>query len=174
MLSSITCRSHTDFHPNLTINIESTGRTSFMPINKVWLLLWWSSRNLVIQYNFVVISCTEFYLNQAKNVENIDKILSMLLSVYQYSWILQLLNTIVCRSFPNFTQISQEVHRIWVKIYLYVEENTPLTELIITELWLLWHFFVVNSYTEFCENLTDYLVTDTLSQTDWQMDMVPT
>lgn len=87
---------------------------------------------------------------------------------------LTLVNTIVCRSFPNFTQISQDVWRIWVYIHLYVEENTALTELIITKLWLVWHFIVVNSCTEFCENLTDCLVTDTVSQTDWQMDMVPT
>ena len=145
MLSSIMCRSHTDFHPN----IESTGTTSFVPISKVWLLLWWSSRNLVTQYNFVVISCTEIYMNQAKSVEDMDKILFMLSSVRQYSWILQLLNTIVCRSFPNFTQISQEVQRIWVEIHLYVEENTTLTEMIIRKLWLVWHSFVVNSYTEF-------------------------
>jgi len=96
------CTSHTDFHPYLTINIESTGTTSFMPVNKVWLLLWWSSWNLVTQYNFVVISCTEIYLNQAKNVEDMDKILFMLLSICPYSWILQLLNTIVCRLFSKF------------------------------------------------------------------------
>lgn len=76
---------------------------------------------------------------------------------------LQLLNTIVCRSLPNFTQFSQEVQRIWVEIHLYVEENVTLTELVITKLWLVWHFFVVNSYTEFCENLTNYLVTETAS-----------
>lgn len=135
------CRSHADFHPNLTINIESTGTTSFMPVSKVWPLMWWSSRNLVTQYTFVVISCTEFYLNQAKNVEDMDKILFMLLSICQYSWILHLFNTIVFRSFLNFTPISQEVLRIWVDIHLYVEENMTLTELIITKLWLVWHFF---------------------------------
>ena len=140
MLSSIMCRSHTDFHPNWTIKMESTGTASFMLISNVWLLLWWSLRNLVTHYNFVVISCTGFYLNQSENVEDTDKILFMLLSVCQFSWNLQLLNSVVCRSFLNFTQIRQEVQRIWVEIHLYVEENMTVTELIITKLWLVGHF----------------------------------
>jgi hypothetical protein len=168
-------RSHTDFHANQTISMESTGKTSFMPLSRVWLSLWWFFQNSVTQYNFVSISCTEFYPNQMKNVEDTNKISFMPLSVRQFSWNSQSLNSIVCRSSdPNFTQISQEVQRTWVEIHLYIQENATVPELISTKLLLVWQLFVDNSYTEFHECVIGYLLTDTMSQTDGQMDKFPT
>jgi hypothetical protein len=54
-----------------SVNVESVGGSSLTPVSKVWLHC---KKLAVIQYVFVDISYTKFFLNQVKNVESTDRI----------------------------------------------------------------------------------------------------
>jgi len=61
---------YTEFHQNLTINVESSDRNLFKPVSQVWRLLYWLSWNSATQYSFVGIRYIKFYVNRRKNIEN--------------------------------------------------------------------------------------------------------
>ena len=76
----------TKFHPKDTINVECTCVKKLTSLSRVWLSQRWFSWNLLLPSIFVDVSCSEFYSNCIKNVENMGNIPFMPLHKVSFHW----------------------------------------------------------------------------------------